>query len=121
MYTIEKKFSFDAAHQLEGLPSNHPCTRLHGHTYEVIIQLSSQTLNTVGFVVDYRELSVVKDYIDNTLDHRHLNDILDVNPTAENIAKHLYEKFKKMLPALTSVIVKETPKTAARYAPGFDK
>lgn len=115
MYKISKQFSFSASHILHGLPQQHPCARLHGHNYVVTVHLKSMELNEVGFIKDYRELSFVKEYIDNTLDHRHLNDVLPFNPTAENMAKFLFDTFKKDLPELYAVEVCETPKTSAIY------
>ena len=115
MYKISKEFAFSASHILEGLPHDHPCARLHGHNYVVTVHLRSATLNSVGFVKDYRELSTVKDYIDNVLDHRHLNDILPFNPSAENMAKYLFDLFKKDIPELYAIEVSETPKTSAIY------
>ena len=94
MYTISKMFAFSASHQLHGLPLEHPCSRLHGHNYEIIVELRADTLNNVGFVKDYRELDGLKIYIDDVLDHRDLNNVLHFNPTAENIARHLFEEFK---------------------------
>ena len=115
MYKISKEFAFSASHILEGLSQDHPCARLHGHNYVVIVHLKSKILNSVGFVTDYRELKFVKEYIDTQLDHRHLNDIFDFNPSAENIAKHLFDLFKKDLPQLYAIEVSETPKTSAIY------
>lgn len=115
MYKISKQFSFSASHILEGLRSDHPCSRLHGHNYIVTIHLKTEQLNQVGFVKDYRELDNVKRYIDDNLDHRHLNDIFSFNPTAENMAKYLYDLFKKDIPELYAVEVSETPKTTALY------
>ncbi|MBK5722476.1 6-carboxytetrahydropterin synthase QueD [Dysgonomonas sp. Marseille-P4677] len=115
MYKISKQFAFSASHILEGLPSEHPCSRLHGHNYVITVHLCAEFLNYVGFVKDYRELDNVKKYIDDTLDHRHLNDILPFNPTAENIAKYLYDIFKEKIPELYAVEVSETPKTTAIY------
>ncbi len=117
MFTIKKEFSFSASHQLEGLPPDHPCSRLHGHNYKIIVQLSSETLDETGFVKDYRELGIIKTFIDSELDHRHLNDVFPVNPTAENLAKHLYGYIKLKFNQLKSVTVKETDKTEARYEP----
>ncbi|HLW09192.1 MAG TPA: 6-carboxytetrahydropterin synthase [Fermentimonas sp.] len=118
MFRISKEFSFSAAHSLFGLPDDHPCTRLHGHNYVVTVHLRSDQLNPQGFVRDYNELKVVKDYIDNNLDHRNLNDILaPLNSSAENIAKMLYDKFKFQIPELYAVGVSETPKTSAIYEP----
>lgn len=115
MYKISKQFSFSASHILQGLSKDHPCSRLHGHNYVITIHLKKESLNNVGFVKDYRELENVKKYIDDILDHRHLNDILPFNPTAENIAKYLYDTFKNNIPELYAVEVSETPKTSAIY------
>ncbi len=115
MYKISKQFSFSASHILNGLSDNHPCSRLHGHNYLVTVHLKAEKLNNAGFVTDYNELKIVKDFIDKTLDHRHLNDIFDFNPSSENIARYLYELFKEKLPQLYAVEVSETPKTSAIY------
>ena len=115
MYKISKQFAFSASHILEGLPEGHPCGRMHGHNYIVTIHLKSDVLNDVGFVKDYRELSVIKQFIDDNLDHRHLNDIFDMNPTAENLARTLYEIFAESIPQIYAVEVSETPKTTAIY------
>lgn len=117
MYTISKEFHFSASHQLKGLPDVHPCSHMHGHNYVVTVELQSDKLNDVGFVVDYRELDGIKQWIDNTLDHKHLNDVLPFNPTAENMAKHFFTIFKQLQPCVSAVVVSETQKTSARYEP----
>jgi 6-pyruvoyltetrahydropterin/6-carboxytetrahydropterin synthase len=114
-YEIQKEFHFSASHQLLGLPEGHQCGRLHGHNYIVIVVLGSNDLNEHGFVVDYGELKPFKEYIDNTFDHRHLNDVLGFQTTAENMAKHLYLFAKDLWPQVIEVRVSETPKTWARY------
>lgn len=115
MYKISKEFHFSASHQLQGLPEDHPCTRLHGHNYLVKVECSSEHLHQPGFVIDYRELEPIKRYIDDKLDHRHLNDVFDFNPTAELMAKFLFTEFKKLIPEVSAVEISETPKTNARY------
>jgi 6-pyruvoyltetrahydropterin/6-carboxytetrahydropterin synthase len=115
MYTISKQFEFSASHQLNGLPDDHPCSRLHGHNYIVEIVLESAKLNEVGFVRDYRELKIVKDFLDQNFDHRHLNDVIAAQPSAEQIAYFLYHQFKIHVPELAAVRVSETPKTWAEY------
>ena len=118
MFKISKEFSFSAAHSLFGLPDDHPCTRLHGHNYVVTVHLCAEELNQQGFVRDYNELKIVKEYIDNKLDHRNLNDIMaPLNSSAENIAKMLFDEFEPQLPELYAVEVSETPKTSAIYEP----
>lgn len=115
IYKISKDFHFSSSHVLTGLSSDHPCSRLHGHNYVVRFCLESPTLNDIGFVVDYRELEEIKTYIDSQIDHRHLNDILPMNPTAENMAKWFYHKFIDKFPQIKAVEVSETPKSNARY------
>lgn len=117
MYTISKQFNFSASHIIEGLPADHPCSRLHGHNYVVELVLAAQKLNSTGFVVDYNELVVFKEMIDQTLDHRHLNDVLTGSTTAESIAKYLYQHAHQVWPEVISVSVSETPKTNATYRP----
>lgn len=121
-YTITKDFAFSASHVLHGLPEGHQCGRLHGHNYLVRISLTSSTLDDVGFVIDFGELAPVKRWIDDTLDHRHLNDVLaDLpNPTAELMARHLG---RDIIPALidlrgcsVSVGVRETDKCWAWWS-----
>ena len=118
MYRISKEFQFSASHQLKHIPDYHPCARLHGHNYVVVVELSSPTLDQYGFVRDYTELKPLKDYIDDTLDHRHLNEVLgDDCCTAELLAKHLYDWSKSRWAETTGVRVSETPKTWAEYRP----
>lgn len=117
MFTIKKEFSFSSSHRLDGLPEDHPCSRLHGHNYKVIVELKAAATDSVGFVRDYRQLDFIKHDLDRFFDHQHLNDRLLFNPTSELIAKHLFETYKDKLPQLFSVTVKETDKTEARYEP----
>ena len=117
MYRISKQFSFSASHILDHLPDDHPCARLHGHNYLVTVHLKSDTLDEYGFVKDYKSLNTVKLFIDETLDHRHLNDCISDPPTSENIARFLYERFKPEIPELYAVEVSETPQTSCIYEP----
>lgn len=125
MFVISKEFHFSAGHHLNGLPKDHPCSREHGHNYIVIVELRSSKLDK-GFVQDYNDLKPVKQFIDNKFDHRYLNDLAEVfpllaQPTAENIAKTLFDIFKPKFPLLNAITVKETDKTSARYEPGYDE
>ncbi len=113
MYRIAKRFYFSASHQIEGLPEGHPCGRLHGHNYTVILYLQSETLNEVGFVRDFGELTEFKALIDS-LDHRHLNDLLPAT-TAEFLARWLYERAKQWYPETVAVRVYETDQCWAEY------
>lgn len=116
-YEITKEFHFSASHQLDYLPEGHQCKRLHGHNYIVKVTLGSDELNNDGFVTDFGLLKPIKVFIDENLDHRHLNDVFDFKTTSENIAKFFYDKIKNDLNMdnVVEVAVSETPKTWARY------
>jgi 6-pyruvoyltetrahydropterin/6-carboxytetrahydropterin synthase len=118
MFRIRKQFHFSAAHQLEGLQPNHPCSRLHGHNYIVEVQLESTgftELTPTGFVRDYRELDEFKHYLDTQVDHRNLNEIFEFQTTAENLAFQFWKWCNKRWPECRIVAVSETPKTWAEY------
>lgn len=118
MYRITKEFHFSASHQLFGLPEGHQCGRLHGHNYIVEIEMQAEELNAHGFVRDYLDLVPLKRYIDDELDHRHLNDVLgDDGVTAERMAKHFHDWCKARWPEVSAARVSETPKTWAEYRP----
>ena len=122
MFSISKEFHFSASHQLHGLPEYHQCSRLHGHNYIVKVELKNGEVDDVGFIVDYADLSPIKHYIDDRLDHRHLNDVLQFNSTAEQLARHLHGVVRDLvkLPEGTQVTVhiSETPKTWATFTGG---
>jgi 6-pyruvoyltetrahydropterin/6-carboxytetrahydropterin synthase len=117
MYKISKQFSFSASHVLSLLGKEHPCARMHGHNYLITVHLKSETLDEYGFVKDYKTLKIVKQFLDETFDHRHLNDVMPEQPTSENIARFIYERFKPELPELYAVEVSETPQTSCIYEP----
>ncbi len=115
-YTIKKQFAFEASHVLRGMPDGHQCGRMHGHSYRVEVVLQSDQLDERGFVLDFGDLNRLKKYIDETLDHRHLNDVISDNPTAENLARHLYQLCRGWWNEVSMVRVSETVKTWAEYA-----
>jgi 6-pyruvoyltetrahydropterin/6-carboxytetrahydropterin synthase len=88
----------------------------------VDVVCAAHELDDRGMVVDYFDLDPVKRFIDATVDHRHLNDVIPGEPTAERLAWWLFESLKGELPAevasqIVAVRVYETPKTWAEYRP----
>ncbi|HEY6797078.1 MAG TPA: 6-carboxytetrahydropterin synthase [Kineosporiaceae bacterium] len=125
-YLIGKTFSFSASHSLPDLPVGHQCARLHGHNYRVEVVLRAEDLSPPGFVTDFADLSPFKTYLQATLDHRHLNDVLPAAPTSENLAAHLAAWFIENLqpalrPRLATVRVQETDSTWAEYHPAVQR
>ena len=122
MFVVSKRFGFSASHVLHGLGDDHPCSRLHGHNYEVEVIAEAADLDDRGFVVDFRELDDVKQWIDATLDHRHLNEVMEGQPSAEAIALLVHGWCTANLPApvaskVAAVRVWETPRAYAEYRP----
>lgn len=119
-WTISKEFHFSASHQLTGLPDDHQCARLHGHNYILVVRLRSNTLRDPGFVLDYGDMTFAKQWVDD-MDHRHLNDLFDFNPTSEHIVQYFQMRARWFLDALGLVDAKidvglsETPKTWAWF------
>lgn len=116
VFRIAKSFKFSASHQQLGLDPTHPCARLHGHNYELIIYLESETYDkTTGFVFDVYALKPIKDYIDSTLDHRHLNEVLSFPPSCELLAKHFFWLAHALTPLVAKVRLYETETIFAEY------
>jgi 6-pyruvoyltetrahydropterin/6-carboxytetrahydropterin synthase len=131
VFTVSRDFTFCYGHRL--LNYNGKCAHLHGHNGLVHIVLRSAELNGQGMVLDFSELkNTVGKYLEEELDHRTIlqrNDplvpvlqeldeplfLLDVPPTAENLAKLLFEKTAAMGFAVESVRFSETDKCAAEY------
>jgi len=106
---IFKEFSFDAAHRLPNVPEGHKCARLHGHTYRVTLYVAGKIGEKTGWVMDFGDIKHAFKPIYNQLDHYYLNDIegLD-NPTAENIARWIWQRLKPVLPQLSKIQIHET-------------
>ena len=91
MYKLKLKHHFDSAHRLK-LNYDSKCEGIHGHRWEVIIEIWKNTLDDNGMIIDFSKL---KGKIDE-LDHKMLNDMVKFNPTAENLSKYLHDEFMKL-------------------------
>ena len=107
MYYIEKTFEISSSHKLT-LSYRSKCENLHGHNWKITVMCKAETLDANGMVVDF---SVVKRRIQEKLHHKHLNDILPFNPTAENMARCTTEQ----VPHCYCTIVQESEGTVAKY------
>lgn len=82
MYKVSKRMEIAGSHQLK-LSYESKCENLHGHNWIVTVYVKAEQLDQDGMVIDFTHL---KQRIHGKLDHQHLNDVVDFNPTAENIA-----------------------------------
>jgi len=93
MFEVTIIKSFSAAHLLSEIGGK--CENLHGHNFKVEITVAAEKLNTIGILVDFRFLKKVLEEILEEIDHKHLNNLTSfagINPSAENIAKYIFEK-----------------------------
>ena len=115
-FELSQSFRFEAAHRLPEAPPGHRCGRLHGHSFTVEIQLEGEADQRSGWVMDYGEIKGRAAPIMEVLDHRYLNEIEGLeNPTAENLARWIWERLTTVLPGLRAVVVHETFTTGCVY------
>jgi 6-pyruvoyltetrahydropterin/6-carboxytetrahydropterin synthase len=121
VYYLTVKTEFAAAHQLRGYRGK--CENLHGHNWKVEVVVKGRELDPVGMLYDFTELKArLRVLVDEQLDHRNLNELeafAVANPSAENIARYLFERLGAELPAGVSVdrvTVDETDRCGATYA-----
>lgn len=107
MYTVIKRMEISAAHSLSlSYPSK--CEQLHGHNWIITVYCRSRELNADGMVVDF---SHIKQVVMDQLDHKNINDIVPMNPTAENMAKWICDQ----IPTCFKVEVQESEGNTATY------
>jgi 6-pyruvoyltetrahydropterin/6-carboxytetrahydropterin synthase len=107
MYKLSKRMEVAGAHQLK-LGYKSGCTNIHGHNWIITVYCQAEELNEDGMVVDFKH---IKDAVHKKLDHRYINDIVNFNPTAENIAKWICEQ----VPHCYKVEVQESEGNIATY------
>ena len=131
MFSVSRQIDFCYGHRL--LDYAGKCRHLHGHNGRAIIRLEGSSLDQGGMVLDFSEIKrVVNRWIDDHLDHRMILNrsdpvvpvlqsvnepmyLMDVNPTAENIAKLIFDVAVEHGFPVTEVRLWETPNCCARY------
>lgn len=115
-FELKSHFQIESARFLPHLPSGHPCARMHGHSFKIILTLRGSLQPEIGWVQDYHEINQVMKPLLTELDHRVLNEVKGLeNPTSELLAVWIYNHAKTKLPLLKSVTIMETPTTECTY------
>jgi 6-pyruvoyltetrahydropterin/6-carboxytetrahydropterin synthase len=133
MFQVTREIRFCYGHRL--LNYDGKCRHLHGHNGRAVITLAAARLDALGMVLDFSEIKrVVSGWIDANLDHRlllHKDDplvsylrqqgepvfLLDANPTAESIAKLIYDYTASQGFPIIEVRLWETDDSYATYRP----
>ena len=116
MYRIEVYSNFSSAHKLRGYKGK--CENIHGHNWKVEVAISSESINDIGIVVDFKDVKAKLEEVLKDLDHKDLNSLpyfKEVNPTSENIAKFIFDEFKKKNLPASHVSVWEADDSKATY------
>jgi 6-pyruvoyltetrahydropterin/6-carboxytetrahydropterin synthase len=131
MYSVTKEVHFCYGHRL--LHHQGKCRHLHGHNATAVIRLESEELDELGMVCDFKEIGeFVNQWIEQTLDHNmllHQEDpvlpglqaagervyVMQTNPTAENIAKLIFEQVATGGFPVVEVSIYETDSALASY------
>ncbi|MCL2348484.1 MAG: 6-carboxytetrahydropterin synthase [Planctomycetaceae bacterium] len=132
MFTVTREFHFCYGHRL--LDDNGKCAHPHGHNAKVQITLAAKTLDGQGMVLDFSELKrIVGGWLDTHLDHRMVlaeNDplvpvlagmnepmyLMTSPPTAENLAKLIFEQVREQGYPVEKVVFWETEQCFASYS-----
>ena len=132
MFRITRELHFCYGHRL--LNYDGKCRHLHGHNGKAVIVLEADALDRLGMVVDFSQVKrVVGGWIDSTLDHKmilHRDDpalpflkqqnepvfVVDVNPTAESIARLIFDYVKAQGFPVVEVTLWETENSSATYS-----
>jgi 6-pyruvoyltetrahydropterin/6-carboxytetrahydropterin synthase len=132
MYSITKELYFCYGHRL--MHHQGKCKNLHGHSVKAAITVTSPCLDEQGMVCDFADINhSVSQYIDTELDHNlllHRDDpligvltqsgerftALDDHPTAEVLARMIFDAARRSGLPVTSVTLWETASACARYS-----
>lgn len=137
MYVASVEVTFDAAHRLLGYPGK--CASAHGHTFRAQVVVATEELDRLGLTLDFRALKAgLKAWVDRHWDHAFLANDQDaqmvaalrsvpecklylfrgVNPSAEAIARELFDEARRQFGAVVQrVRLWETPTQYAEYVP----
>jgi 6-pyruvoyltetrahydropterin/6-carboxytetrahydropterin synthase len=134
MFRVSREIDFCYGHRL--LNYDGKCRYLHGHNGRAVITIESATLDERGMVLDFSDIKdVVSKWIDESLDHRMLLNkadpaipllrelgepmfLMDENPTAENIARLIYDFTASRGFPIVECLLWETPRCFATYRAG---
>lgn len=120
MFEICVEHTFAAGHALRNYYGK--CENVHGHNYRVQVAIEAADVDENGLLYDFSDLKKRLRSTTEYLDHQFINDLKPfdvINPSAENIARFIYQEIQKDLnaAAISYVKVWETDTSFATYRP----
>ena len=113
MTYIFLEYSIDCAHYLPNVLKGHKCGQMHGHRYDIRLEIAGDVDAVTGWIVDYADVKDLADPVIMGLDHKSLNNIDGLeNPTCENIVRYLRDNLPFDLQAIE---VRETARAGAGW------
>lgn len=111
---IGKHFEFEASHKLPDKAIYGACSKLHGHTYKLTVEVEGE-ITPFGWVMNFKELKeVINRKVISAFDHNYINDIIAI-PTAENMLVWIKEQIEPELSTkLKSLTLYETSNSYAK-------
>ncbi|MFC1645907.1 6-carboxytetrahydropterin synthase QueD [Candidatus Omnitrophota bacterium] len=118
MYEIRIISDFSSAHNLRGYKGK--CEDLHGHNWKVEVFVSSNNLDNIGMVVDFKVLKKALGQVLKKLDHSYINKLpyfRKTNPTSESLAKYIFNSLQPKIKniKINKVTVWESDTSAASF------
>jgi len=98
MYELKISTQFAAAHQLRGLEGG--CENLHGHNWKIEVSVTGSELGKDGLLIDFRVIKGETKRVIDELDHKFLNELAsfeNLEPSSENISRHIFESISRKL------------------------
>jgi 6-pyruvoyltetrahydropterin/6-carboxytetrahydropterin synthase len=98
MFSLSVEKMISAAHQLRNYDG--PCANVHGHNWRVKVEVQSNKVDEIGIVMDFATLDEKLWEVIGPYDHQLINSLPpfdNLNPTAENLVKYIYEKLQNIL------------------------
>ena len=115
---IYRTYTMHSARFIPTLPDKHPCSKMHGHTFKIIVELDGPINKSTGFVMDFYDLdSIVSENVLSHLDHKILNDIEGLeNPSSEYLAQWIWKRLIDTVPMLSQITVSEEHGTGIKFS-----
>jgi 6-pyruvoyltetrahydropterin/6-carboxytetrahydropterin synthase len=131
MFQVTREIDFCYGHRLLNYAGK--CRYLHGHNGRAVIVIEAERLDDRGMVLDFSDIKrVVSGWIENNLDHRMILNradparemleklgepmyLIDENPTAENIARLIFDYTASQGFPIVEARLWETPRCFATY------